>query len=100
MKRTKLNPVSKRREQREKEEIPTRKALCERAGGVWIPKSNWRTGGYCRGGRCEICGEKPDFRGLHPHEYPFKSHGGKLSLEDSKMACGECHSSKHGVRET
>jgi len=50
-------------------------------------------------GICEYCNQKPDFRGLHPHEEIFRSHGGKLSLKNTKASCGKCHSLKHGIVE-
>ena len=50
-------------------------------------------------GLCEYCGKPPDFRGLHPHEEIFRSQGGKLSLENSKMSCGKCHSLAHNIIE-
>ncbi len=48
-------------------------------------------------GFCEYCGKNPDFRGLHPHEMTFRSHGGELTLENTKASCGSCHSLKHGI---
>ncbi len=76
--------------------LTIRKKLCERAGGTWIPSESGR-GGQCKGGRCEKCGLVPDWRGLHPHEQPFRSHGGKLSMK-SKMLCGHCHAGPDGHR--
>ena len=75
-----------------REELPIRKLLCERAGG------RWEDGG-CKGGFCEICGNPPDFRLLHPHEVIKRSQGGSLSLANSVMACGKCHSGEHNLRE-
>ena len=93
-------------------EIPERKALAERCGGTFVidgyRSCHYKHGkrldvwivpfGHCVGGHCEICGKPPDWRGLHPHEYPFRSHGGKLSLEQSKMCCGTCHQRAHGIK--
>ncbi len=78
-------------------ELTIRRKLCERAEGTWVPNATGR-GGTCNGGLCEQCGQPPDFRKLHPHEDPFKSHGGKLSMK-SKMLCGKCHSAKHDIKE-
>lgn len=50
-------------------------------------------------GLCEGCHGLPDFRGLHPHEFRFRSHGGKMSLANSKMLCGKCHNFEHGIIE-
>lgn len=52
----------------------------------------------CRG-ICELCGKPPDWRGLHPHEKVFRSHGGKVSLENTVAACGRSHSKEHGIKE-
>jgi len=96
MKKTRLRPISKKREQEFAAEIEIRRQLCERAGGLFVTD-----GRFCRciGGKCEECGQPPDWRGLHPHEEPFRSHGGKVSLKESKMLCGRCHSAKHGIKE-
>ena len=52
----------------------------------------------CRG-LCEICGRRPDWRGLHAHHIVFRSHGGKDTLENLKMLCGRYHSKEHGIKE-
>ncbi len=44
-----------------------------------------------------MCGQPPDFRGLHPHEDPLRSQGGKLSMKSS-MLCGKCHGGESGHR--
>ena len=46
------------------------------------------------GGRCEICGQLPDFRGLSIHHNPPKGMGGTThiyTLDEVKMLCGGCH---------
>lgn len=91
-----IRKQSKKREAELNEEREIRRQLCERAGGHYIPNSGV---GRCVGGLCEICHKPPDWRGLCPHEEPFRSHGGKVSLKDSKMACGKCHSKPHGIKE-
>lgn len=93
-----LNRVSQKKLFEIKGELATRKALCERAGGTWVFEPSL-TGGYCKGGLCEYCNSPPDFRRLRPHEEIFRGHAGKLSMENSKMACGACHSQRHGRRE-
>lgn len=96
MKKTRLRPISKKRQIELGKEIEIRRQLCERAGGIFV--TNGRAG-RCIGGLCEDCGQAPDWRGLHPHERVFRSHNGKLSLENSLMLCGKCHSARHGVKE-
>ena len=92
-----MKRISDKKRQQIKDELPTRIALAERCGGVWVAE-NTLTGGHCSGGYCEICGglpTAPDFR-LHPHEDIFRSHMGKMTLENSKMACNKCHGGEHG----
>ena len=93
-----LNPVSLKRVLQMQAETPERIALCNRAGGVPIMgKQTYYIKGksyevdtiQCFGGICEICHERKHL--LEPHEYPFRSHGGKVSLKQSKMVCRECH---------
>ena len=96
MKKTRLRPISKKRERELTDEIDARRQLCDRAGGWFVTDGKQSR---CIGGMCEDCGEAPDWRGLSPHEEPFRSHGGRVSLKDSKMLCGKCHSTHHGVRE-
>jgi len=81
MKRTKLKPMSIRRQHQIEAEKPIRELLVERANG-----------------KCEKCGNPPDWTGLHPHEKIFRSRGGKLTLWNSIMLCGDCHDEKHGIR--
>ena len=94
MKRTRINPISKKRAVEHIGEFAIRKQLCERAGGFW-------NGFFCVGGKCEEekCGKPADWRGLHPHEKKFRSQGGKLSLKNSLMLCGRCHNKEHGIKE-
>ena len=82
MKRTKINPVSKKRAAKITEEKKIRKLLNERAEGC-----------------CEICGGNGYPFGLHPHEKVFRSHGGEMSLENSIMLCQGCHAKLHGRNE-
>ena len=94
MKRSRIPPLSPKREQQLKDEIPIRRALCERAKGVFITDGKVSR---CIGGICEICKRPPDWLGLHPHEKVFRSRGGKLSLENSIMVCDSCGKREHGI---
>lgn len=78
-----INLISKKKAQEIKDEQPIRKQLWERCKGL-----------------CEHCGQPPDWRGLHPHEKKFRSHGGCLTMENSEMWCGRCHAvDGHNLRE-
>src|SRR5574343_1383403 len=52
-------------------------------------------------GHCEWCG-KPESQclgGLHPHELVYRSKGGKLSMVNSVIICNFCHATKgHNLR--
>jgi 5-methylcytosine-specific restriction endonuclease McrA len=79
MKRTKINPISKKKQQQIIEEQKIRLILAERADGC-----------------CEMCGGNGFPFGLHPHEKIFRSQGGEMSLENSIVLCQACHAPKHG----
>ncbi len=96
MKKSYINKISLKKQRQIEEELPIKILLCQIAGGTWVQTSRW--GGHCEGGYCMECHQKPDFRGLHPHEDPFRSRGNKVTLA-SKMLCGRCHSACHGIRE-
>ena len=81
MKRTKIKPISKKKKRQIVEEKEIRQQLQAR----------------CQG-RCELCGGDGGWLGLHPHEEVFRSHGGVMSLGNSKMLCQVCHSRKHGLK--
>jgi len=52
------------------------------------------------GGRCESCGEWPDWRGLSKHEKIKRSQGGDpLDPANCVMLCGRCHSAAHRIKE-
>ena len=52
------------------------------------------------GGRCESCGEWPDWRGLSKHEKIKRSQGGDpLDPTNCEMLCGRCHSREHLIKE-
>ena len=52
------------------------------------------------GGRCNSCGELPDWRGLSKHEKVKRSQGGDpLDPQNCEMLCGRCHSKEHGIKE-
>lgn len=112
MRRTPLNKISLKRILQAEEELPARRAVCERAGGVFrvIPVGAVRIErgrlvrrtlymSYCLGGYCEKCGEKPDWRGLSFHERKFRSQGGEVSIQNTVAVCGKCHSENHGIKE-
>ena len=82
MKRTYLNPISKKRQKELREENEMRKALLIECKGL-----------------CMECGERPDWRGLSLHHEKFKSHGGDNSYSNVKLLCGRCHSGKHRIKE-
>lgn len=94
--RKRIPPISKKRQAQLPDEIEIRRKLCERAGGYFVTDGKRSR---CINGRCEKCGRLPDWRGLHPHEKKFKSQLGKMSLENSIMVCGKCHSAYHGIKE-
>ena len=80
MKRSPIRKISKKKEAEKREEVKIRQQLIERCNGC-----------------CEECGEPARWPGLSPHETIFRSHGGKMSLDNSKMLCIGCHGRKHGV---
>ena len=81
-KRTTINKISKKKRHQNYIEHKVWLQILERCNGL-----------------CEYCHKLPDFRGLHPHEKVFRSHLGKLTLENSKASCGRCHSIKHNRKE-
>jgi len=50
-------------------------------------------------GRCEQCGQFPDFRGLAKHHKIFRSQGGSDNRDNIKWLCGRCHSAEHHINE-
>lgn len=98
-----LNAMSLKRIAELNAEAPVRVELCHRAHGRAIQEQKTiRRGSQkyeytkvtCLNGICEICGKPANE--LHPHERPFKSHGGKLSLEQSVMCHNKCQAVEHG----
>ena len=105
LRRSQLNRFSDKKIRQMWEELPIREELAKRCGGVYVShkllthlngKEVEIPIGYCKGGACEICDKKGGT--LHPHERIFRSHMGKLSLENSDMACYHCHAPKHGIK--
>ena len=92
MRRSRISPLSKKREQQLKDELPIRRALCSRAGGMFVTDGKVSR---CIGGLCELCKQPGNWLGLHPHEKVFRSRLGKLSLENSVMVCDRCHKKEH-----
>lgn len=74
MKRSRINPISKKKAAEMRAEKPIRKQLFARADGC-----------------CENCGKPEDMFGLHPHEIVFRSAGGKLTMDNSIILCNCCH---------
>ena len=95
-KRKKINPISDRKYEVMAQEVPIKKLLIIRAGGV--PRnSNYHKGILidvkCEGGTCYYCGLGgcyPTFH-LEPHEKHRKSGGGKVTLENTVYICRTCH---------
>lgn len=81
MKKTPIKRISAKKKQELLAEARIKVALIERANG-----------------HCELCGKRPDFRGLRPHHTGIGASRKPLSLDD-KMACGKCHSGKHLILE-
>lgn len=94
-----MRKISDKKKQQYIDEIPARKALCERCGGTWI-LAEIGDGGVCAGGHCEVCGSPPlppEYL-LKPHEKKFRSQGGELSLKNSVMACIVCQNKPHRIK--
>jgi len=81
VKRSKINPISKKKvaEKRIEEEI--RQQLLEEHGGL-----------------CQNCGRHPGFLGLSLHHIVFKSRGGKTTEENCCLICSTCHDIAHNRR--
>ena len=98
-----LQPLSKKMLEQLNNQVPTRIALCERAGGHPVTSSvkvGFNDGSVgilqtvtCFGGICEICHKQAQI--VEPHEKWHRSLGGKLSLEKSRMVCRACHIKEH-----
>lgn len=84
MKKTRINPISKKQRRRK---------LKWNDLVAYLIKNR----AY---GRCEVCGELPDWRGLSGHHIIPKSKGGKDTPENCLITCGRCHAvDKHHLRE-
>jgi hypothetical protein len=98
MKRTRINQYSLKKITELNAEAPVRVALCQRANGRCVQrivtvyhngdKSSF-TKVECFNGICEEC-HKPANK-LTPHEKVFRSHMGKLSLDNTLSVCIPCH---------
>ena len=49
-------------------------------------------------GRCQRCGEAPDWRGLQLHHLIHLSKGGKTSKENCQLRCAPCYFGVDGHR--
>jgi DNA-directed RNA polymerase subunit RPC12/RpoP len=83
MKRSRINPISKKRAKRiagfNKNVPPAYKA------GIYV---------------CSVCGSPPDFRGIHRSHIKHKSLGGDDSPENIEYRCAKCHfTGKHRIIE-
>jgi hypothetical protein len=99
-----LNRMSLHRIIKLNNEVETRIELCKRAGGR--PDLKTRpiklnngseinlTTVTCRNGTCEECGRFSPV--LECHEDHPRSLGGKVSLENSRELCPNCHRKKKG----
>jgi 5-methylcytosine-specific restriction endonuclease McrA len=50
-------------------------------------------------GRCQECGNLPDWRGLSKHHKLFRSKGGTDKLDNLIWVCFRCHSLLHHIKE-
>jgi len=98
-----LNRYSLKRVAELNAELPVREKLCHQADGVPFYYDTVATvsGKHvlikhlaCLHGICQKCGRR--MPQVDPHEEPFRSHGGKVSLKDSKMWCRDCQATRHG----
>lgn len=98
-----INPISVDKVEEINSQVGVRRKLCRRAGGFPVERmTKIKINGIyyevhivrCHGGECEIC-HKPQ-SALEPHEDPPRSTFGKVSMEDSKMVCRDCHNKQKG----
>jgi len=78
MKRSKINSISKKKEQEKLIEAELRAKLLEEHGN-----------------KCMECGRYNV--GLSLHHILFKSRGGKSEIGNVEQLCMTCHSRKHGI---
>ena len=70
-----LRKVSRKRAAQRRKEIELTHGLLDKCGGI-----------------CEVCNNRPDFRGLAKHEIIFRGRGGDPTDPlNCIMACGLCH---------
>lgn len=84
MKRSRINPISKKKAAEKRIEADLRAKLLEEHGG-----------------KCMECGRAPtEFPFcLDKHEIVFRSHGGSpIDPTNCLMLCRKCHNKRHGVR--
>lgn len=48
-------------------------------------------------GYCQLCGERPDFRGLQLHHLEKLSQGGETVEPNLVIICGKCHDLQHHI---
>jgi len=54
---------------------------------------------YPTDGRCENCGQLPDWRGLAKHHKKLRSALGRDDRSNLIWLCSPCHSAEHGIVE-
>jgi len=75
MKQTPIRKVSKKMASQRLKELELVQSLLDKCGG-----------------RCEVCNNPPDFRGLAKHEIIFRGRGGDPTDPlNCLMVCGLCH---------
>jgi 5-methylcytosine-specific restriction endonuclease McrA len=79
MKRSRINPISKKKQIEKGIEAELRAKLLEEHGQ-----------------KCMECGRHNV--GLSLHHIIFKSRGGKSEINNVEQLCQTCHSRKHGIR--
>ena len=79
MKRSKINPISKKKAAEKRIEEEIRQQLLEQCQGLCQNCGKWPTDGY----------------GLSLHHIKFKSRGGKSEISNCCLVCRSCHEGVH-----
>lgn len=104
MRHSYIKPFSDKKLRQLAQDVEVLTQLCWKVGGKPMPGSTYNgvlIGIHCYGGTCQKCNGQPtspDFM-LHPHETVFKSHGGKVTFENTRYVCNKCHNKYHGIKE-
>jgi len=78
MKRSRINPISKKKQIEKGIEAELRAKLLEEHGGL-----------------CQKCGRAPNYFGLSLHHLKYKSRGGQSTEENCQLWCLPCHEGEH-----